>query len=137
MSDEVERHVGRLRDKRGQAYQLTIAIIYRDLVRVTVNLPRSTVGYANLYFESPSELMLSDIQIEPPYRNRGIGSQLIAVIKQLAREKQVQTVTGFITREDSEGTPHLLEWYKRHGFAVQPIDGQNATKAIALLRLTI
>lgn len=84
------------------------------------------VGYVNLHWEEAGALELCDIVIEPRYRNRGLGSALLRQSIALARGHGIQHIKGRIVRKDTRDTPHLLDWYRSHGFAVEEVAAEDS-----------
>lgn len=79
------------------------------------------VGYVNLVWKSHDVLEFSDIIIEPHYRNRGVGTAVLQYVFALAQSRGVAIIEGRIGGRDFRVTPHLAEWYRRHGFALEEI----------------
>ncbi len=52
------------------------------------------------------------------YRNRGIGSALLCLIIELAKERQVTLLYGDLGPRDLQANPELRYWYRRRGFEV-------------------
>jgi GNAT superfamily N-acetyltransferase len=52
------------------------------------------------------------------YRNRGLGSELIKILLDLAAERKGKVIFGSLIREDIAINPQLLEWYMHRGFTV-------------------
>jgi GNAT superfamily N-acetyltransferase len=50
------------------------------------------------------------------YRRRGLGTELLKYFIEYARSKNVTYIYGSIMPDDLLHTPHLLAWYKSHGF---------------------
>jgi hypothetical protein len=52
------------------------------------------------------------------YRNRGIGSALLGLIIQLAKEHRMAVFVGNFGPEDLKANPDLPNWYRRRGFTI-------------------
>lgn len=52
------------------------------------------------------------------YRNRGIGSALLGLIIQLAKEHRMAVLFGNVGTEDLKANPDLPDWYRRRGFTI-------------------
>lgn len=57
----------------------------------------------------------------PNFRQRGLGSAMLCAVITQAEKLKVDAISGFITTDDLQKTPYLLEFYKKHGFDVQRI----------------
>jgi len=63
-------------------------------------------------------------QMDMDYRNRGLGSALLELLKNLARERRIGTVYGSIVRKDLMRNRGLVRWYRDRGFNVTgPFEG--------------
>lgn len=67
------------------------------------------------------------------YRRRGLGTELLKLVIEIAREKNVACIQGIVTRQGIAENPKLLEWYEEHGFEVIPVaaPGANTSDAVA------
>jgi GNAT superfamily N-acetyltransferase len=54
------------------------------------------------------------------YRRRGLGTELLKLLLDLARENKVKQVRGSIIKLDAIKTPNLIEWYEKRGFRRGP-----------------
>lgn len=70
------------------------------------------------------------------YRQRGLGTALIAFVEESARLHHAQSITGDVVRRDYEAWPKLLEWYEKRGYEVIPVPnpGQNHTSIVAYIK---
>jgi GNAT superfamily N-acetyltransferase len=66
---------------------------------------RQLIGYVHLLWRDAHHLEFSDINLEAPFRNRGIGSAVLERIIQSARQRGIHVVTGRIIRKDARETP--------------------------------
>jgi hypothetical protein len=55
---------------------------------------------------------------EMNYRNRGLGSALLKLMIDLAKDKKVNTVLGSIVKKDMLTNPRLIRWYINRGFNI-------------------
>jgi len=68
------------------------------------------------------------------YRHQGLGTKLLTLLIEHAREKNVQRIYGNVMKDDIGKTPGLIEWYERHGFQrCGPYQGCIANAAVWLL----
>jgi|SRR5208283_574515 len=58
------------------------------------------------------------------YFGRGLGSALLWLVINMARERGFQEITGEVKRSDSRVARTLLDWYRRHGFTVTLEEGR-------------
>jgi hypothetical protein len=52
------------------------------------------------------------------YRNRGLGSALLILLRELATKRRIKTIFGSLISNDILHNPHLLQWYVHRGFTV-------------------
>jgi hypothetical protein len=52
------------------------------------------------------------------YRNRGLGSELIEILLDLAAGRKGKVIFGSLIKEDIIINPRLLAWYTNRGFTV-------------------
>ncbi len=55
---------------------------------------------------------------EMNYRNRGLGSALLKLTIDLARDNKIKTVFGSIVKKDVLRNSHLIRWYINRGFNI-------------------
>ena len=55
---------------------------------------------------------------EMNYRNRGLGSALLKLMINLAKDRKFNTVFGSIVKKDILRNPHLVRWYMNRGFNI-------------------
>ncbi|WP_250886519.1 GNAT family N-acetyltransferase [Bacillus sp. SM2101] len=63
-------------------------------------------------------LDLADIQVQKQYINKGYGSILLKTLKEIAIEKGVKEITGWISPADRDHVDRLKHFYEKHGFEV-------------------
>ncbi|MGB8647220.1 MAG: GNAT family N-acetyltransferase [Anaerolineae bacterium] len=108
-------------DKDGRKYWATW---HNPDIRPSLALSHRGAVVAHVYMEwGPKGLIIVDIVIDKPaYKKRGLGTVLLDEVTGFAKGKGIKLITGLIPRKDCEEDPHLLEWYRRRGFQVQPSD---------------
>lgn len=52
------------------------------------------------------------------YRNRGLGTALLALLSELAKSSGFRRLEGWISDVDTNTNPGLPDWYRRRGFQV-------------------
>jgi Acetyltransferase (GNAT) domain len=137
-----------LLDSQGLPYHLEITHTFNDdgtLFSTIINLIRdkrnTRVGNANLLFYPPDEMMIADLIVydevpcwclndriykffnwfEPTnYQRRGLGTSLLNYLIALAKSKGVRKLYGSLTKNDIGNNPNLRNWYKKHGFKIEP-----------------
>ena len=50
------------------------------------------------------------------YRRQGLGTKLLDLSIEHAKERNVQCIYGSVMQDDIARTPGLVEWYERYGF---------------------
>lgn len=81
------------------------------------------------------EKLLGWLLKQSNYRGRGLGSKLLHAITEYAREQGYREIQGRIVAKDLQDTPHLLKWYRSHGFIVSIEDGYR--DAVATIRMVL
>lgn len=140
--------------KDGKRYRIILKlagqVVWLELCRGS-----QTIGYARCILEGPS-LLLGDLIIEEPnsggliglirqvlqaapktYRGKGLGTALLQQVIATSKDLSIQQIHGSVTQADLDTTPHLLDWFKRHGFQVEPPTEQDAKNAIARIYLNL
>jgi len=77
-------------------------------------------------------------RVKPPTRDycgHGLGSALLRLFIDKAREGGFHEITGEVKRSDPRVAPTLLDWYRRYGFTVTP--GEGKPNVIASLRMKL
>ncbi|HTJ79832.1 MAG TPA: GNAT family N-acetyltransferase [Rariglobus sp.] len=67
------------------------------------------------------------------YRNRGLGTALLARLEILARQEGFSAITGCIVESDITRWPDLPAWYRRQGYSV--IEKEPNSSDIGRLRI--
>lgn len=52
------------------------------------------------------------------FRNLGLGTAMLHFVVEQAQKMKVKGISGFVTQEDAQKTPYLLNWYQKNGFEV-------------------
>jgi hypothetical protein len=145
-------------DEQGLQYHLEVThtfnknqTIFSAIINLVRNKRNTTVGNANLVFNSLSEAMIGDLIIyqevpfstlndkfyrllnwtEPTnYQKRGLGTILLKYIIDLAFLKGVETLSGSLTKDDIKSNPNLVNWYKKHGFAIESPTKDEVSSAV-------
>ncbi|MEP0880611.1 GNAT family N-acetyltransferase [Trichocoleus sp. ST-U3] len=137
MTQEIEQLVG---DKQGRQYQMKGDYDYESgLLVVKLQYQNNEVGRLQCVVDPPGEMKISDLIIsndddvvEIPrwrkvfklkprnYRNKGLGTYLLKFALDFARQKGMRRIYGCLTHKDIATTPGLINWYKKHGFELEP-----------------
>lgn len=127
-------------DKYGQEYQVSLVKISDHLYRMKIKQQKEYVGEAKFLLRMPDIMILGDIQIRNDfdlpesvieeimqrgrkrcehknYRERGLGTALLEEVITFGRQTGLKRIYGSAMKKDIIRTPHLLEWYGRHGFS--------------------
>lgn len=138
-------------DKSGQKYRIKVnKYPYHFLIYELYELigQHECVGCIRWQLISPKQMNIGDIHIrndrDPPdgpvcpgycsiepeaarknYRGKGLGTELLKLAIDYAREKRVKFICGSVTKEDNSKTRFILEWYERHGAKVVRYQGHN------------
>jgi ribosomal protein S18 acetylase RimI-like enzyme len=77
-------------------------------------MARERVGFVSLWRDNDSHSVhIGDIQLEPTFRNRGIGARAIERVFAIARSRELREVTLNVFRENP-----AIHLYERMGFVV-------------------
>jgi len=135
-----------IRDNAGSAYTVRF-LRSEDLWDIRVLHDGREIGEANCPIHGES-LYLGNIEFfgaanppaavaggaaaqpaAPTYRGRGLGKALLLlIIDQARRSGTFRQITGILHPQNLQDTPHLPEWYRRHGFEVRMTpDGRGGT----------
>lgn len=107
----------RIIDDRGLGYDLSVEEDSRDSYYLRLRNNRGMVGCAQ-YNRNPQkrEIIEVDIDIFEGYRHHKLGTQLLSLLIEHARNKRVPKLYGSIIQKHIDETPGLVEWYERMGF---------------------
>lgn len=136
-------------DNKGLEYSLNATHYFDDdgqsLSSVNIHLIRekrnNRVGEAYLTFNSSTDVLIGDLHIfnelpalslsdkiymfshwrEPTnYQHRNLGTKILKYIIKLAKSKNVKILHGSLVKKDILDNPNLVNWYKKHGFQIEP-----------------
>lgn len=65
-----------------------------------------------------TNISLADIEIEEYLSNHGYGSILLGTLIDIAKERKIKNITGWISRVDIDHLERLAHFYKKHNFEV-------------------
>lgn len=68
--------------------------------------------------ETFQNISLADIDIDESLTNHGYGSILLSNLIQIATNRDSNTISGWLSRVDSEHLDRLVYFYKKHNFEV-------------------
>ncbi|WP_243292793.1 GNAT family N-acetyltransferase [Bacillus sp. FJAT-47783] len=63
-------------------------------------------------------ISLADIEIAEPLSNHGYGSILLSNLIQIAKARNINNISGWISNVDSDHLDRLVHFYKKHDFKV-------------------
>lgn len=84
--------------------------------------------------EEFTNISLADIEIEEPLANNGYGSILLSTLIQIAKAKEVNSITGWISKVDSDHLDRLVHFYKKHDFKVSLEEKNKDSYKIGVLK---
>ena len=80
------------------------------------------VGYVNLAGDQEQGyLHLCDIRVSDQHSRQGLGTALLQEVFLLAIRRNFPQIQGKIVAKDAAAFPGLLNWYRKHGFAVHAV----------------
>lgn len=65
-----------------------------------------------------TSISLADIEIEEYLSNHGYGSILLSSLIEIAKQRNINSITGWISSVDSGHIDRLVHFYKKHNFDV-------------------
>lgn len=87
--------------------------------------------------ENSTEILLENIFIKESIRGLGIGSQMIALVKEFANMIGKQIIIGHISENDSPIETGLFDWYSHHGFEIIHHDHDKNSEFVADIRCVL
>jgi ribosomal protein S18 acetylase RimI-like enzyme len=105
-----------LADSSGRKYVVVVDDDSRSRFEVRLEHPGVSIGKALCTGRARDEMEFSDLIIEPPYRQRGLGAKLLRLVISHLREKGVKEIYGSVMGKDLKEFPNMVEWYERLGF---------------------
>lgn len=68
--------------------------------------------------ENFTNISLADIEIEEHLTSHGYGSILLNTLIKIAKERNINSIAGWISKVDSDHLERLVHFYKKHNFTV-------------------
>ncbi|MCM3412821.1 MULTISPECIES: GNAT family N-acetyltransferase [Bacillaceae] len=65
-----------------------------------------------------TDISLADIEIEEYLSNHGYGSILLSTLIEIAKKRNIDSITGWISSVDFDHLERLVHFYKKHNFEV-------------------
>lgn len=65
-----------------------------------------------------TDITLADIEVEEHLSNHGYGSILLSTLIEIAKQRNINSITGWISSADSDHIERLVHFYKKHNFEV-------------------
>lgn len=135
-----------IKDRCGEKYPLKAVKHPDGTIHLELTYRGDYVGLVKWTLRPPAIMEVNDLQIrddsEPPiqeesimerlikqarlkgeiknYRRKGLGTELLKLLLDLARENRVKQVRGSIVKLDTIRTLNLIEWYEKRGFRKGP-----------------
>lgn len=75
--------------------------------------------------EDFTNISLADIDIKEHLTSHGYGSILLNTLIKIAQERNTNSITGWISKVDSDHLERLVHFYKKHKFTVDLFDDKN------------
>lgn len=72
-----------------------------------------------------TNISLADIEIEEYLTSHGYGSILLNTLIKIAKERNINCITGWISKVDSDHLERLVYFYKKHNFTVVLSENRN------------
>lgn len=83
--------------------------------------------------EDFTNISLADIEIKEHLTSLGYGSILLNTLIKIAQERNVNSITGWISKVDSDHLERLVHFYKKHKFIVDLSDDKKDNLRIGSL----
>ena len=74
------------------------------------------VGMAECTSRTRYEWEFSHVEIEPPFRHKGLATELVKVVTHRMRRRGARHLYGSVMPDNLAEFPDILEWYERLGF---------------------
>ncbi|MFS0749836.1 GNAT family N-acetyltransferase [Oceanobacillus sp. 1P07AA] len=81
-----------------------------------------------------TEISLADIDIEEYLSNYGFGSILLSTLIEIAKNRKINSISGWISNVDIDHIERLVHFYKKHNFEVILDDNKKDILKIGILR---
>lgn len=107
-------------DRHGWTYWLEIDHSEAG-VTLIVHHRGGHIARAVVKWARPDEAILEDLLVAFSSRKRGLASRLLDHAITLTKQHGARCLTGRVIRKDAERNPSLLDWYRRRGFDVEPV----------------
>jgi len=105
-----------LTDWEGRRYAVQVVEDSAQSFEVNLTFGGRYVGRAVSTSRSRYEVEFSDVELEPPYRRKGLGTKLVKLVITRLRERGVRHIYGSVPRSALEEFPEIVQWYERLGF---------------------
>lgn len=109
-----QKEINRYEDY-AKVYQAIELYLSHSIYMCNTKIGRLSIHYDGL----DNHIYICEIEIFNPYRERGLGTKIIQYLIHLAKELQVQTITGTARPlDDTISHNRLLSFYKKNGFKI-------------------
>jgi len=101
-----------------QRYPLNTEIVEANIyIRDDSDSPRSSLDCSNLPTWLKENITVTEIKRDSKnYRHQGLGTKLLDLLIEHAKERMMQRLYGSIMKKDIDKTPGLVGWYEWLGF---------------------
>ncbi len=113
------------------AARLAVLLATPAVFAVVAGEPLAAVALVTLrpnVFTAGPVALLDELYVQPPLRNEGIGTELVALMEQTARERDVEIIEVNV----DEGDIDAMRFYERSGYSL--IDPDTKQRAFYLYR---
>ncbi|MCU0490288.1 MAG: GNAT family N-acetyltransferase [Chloroflexaceae bacterium] len=107
-------------DNQGRRYHVTVPPGQAQPALLSLLHNQLQVGYVELDWGGDGVIENFGILVDQAYRGHEVGTGLLREALALLRDHGVKLVQGYVREGDLTLQPFLLDWYRRHGFAVLP-----------------
>ena len=80
-----------------------------------------------------TNISLADIEIEEHLTSYGYGSILLNTLIKIAKARNINSITGWISKVDSDHLERLVHFYKKHNFTVDLFEDKTDNLRIGTL----
>ncbi len=97
-----------------------------DWYDITIRDEQAVAAAAGVSWRYGDTLMIAQLSVSGPYRERGLAVPLIGEIITLACRQGIAMIRGVVVHTELEDSPELLNWYERSGFdiALASVEGE-------------
>jgi GNAT superfamily N-acetyltransferase len=103
-------------DANDTRYEVRVREDSATSLYVELGLRGRCVGMAECTSRSRYEWEFSHVEIEPPFRRKGLATKLVKMVTDRLRKRGVRRLYGSVMPDALAGFPGIVQWYEGLGF---------------------